>query len=48
MSKKSYAIIKAYHRGAEDRRLGKPYLNPYSKSRERDKHKAYKNGYNDA
>ena len=46
MSKQANAIIKAYQQGSADAKSGKPYLNPYAKSRQKDKHKAYRNGYN--
>jgi len=46
MSKQSEKIINAWQRGETDKRNGKPYINPYNRNSERDKHKAYNNGYN--
>lgn len=46
MSKQSDKIIEAYHKGENDKRGGKPHLNPYHKNSEREKYRAYNNGYN--
>ena len=46
MSKESNRITEAYYKGENDKRLGKPYNNPYHKNSERDKYKAYNKGYN--
>jgi hypothetical protein len=47
MSKESEAIIKAYQLGSNDKRLKKPYRNPFNKNKNRSKHRAYRNGYNE-
>ena len=47
MSKESDAIIKAYQKGNNDKRLKKPYKNIFNKNKERSKHRAYRNGYNE-
>ena len=47
MSKKFDAILKAYHLGEKDKREGRPRKNPFGKQKDREKHKAYDNGYND-
>ena len=47
MSKESNAIIKAYQKGSNDKRLNKPYKNNFNKNKERSKHRAYRNGYNE-
>jgi len=46
MGKESEKIINAWQRGEADKRNGEPYVNPYNRNSERDKHKAYNNGYN--
>ncbi len=38
--------VDAYWIGAEDKRLGRPYKNPFDKNMKKAYHKAYKNGYN--
>ena len=45
MSKQANAIINAYQKGSADSKSGLPYRNPYNKNRQKDKHKAYRNGY---
>jgi len=45
MSKESVKIIDAYSLGSNDKRLGKPYKNPFCKNRQKAKHKAYQNGF---
>lgn len=47
MSKESNAILGAYHLGLNDKIEGKPCKNPFGKQKDRWKHKAYQNGYND-
>lgn len=47
MSKEADAILKAYHLGSNDKRLKKPYKNPFNRNKDRSKHRAYKNGYNE-
>lgn len=47
MSKESESIIDAWNQGQQDKRFGKPRLNPFSKSK-KSKYKAYNNGYNQA
>lgn len=47
MSKESDAIIKSYYMGSNDKRLEKPYKNPFKKNKERSKYRAYRNGYNE-
>ena len=39
--------IDAYYKGDSDRRLKRPYNNPYNKNKEKKEYKAYKNGYKD-
>ena len=46
MSKEANAIIRAWQKGDNDRRLRKPYSNPFKKHSQRDKFKAYRAGYN--
>lgn len=47
MSKESDKIIEAYRMGEHDKRQKHPYSNPFCKNtKERDKHRAYKNGWN--
>lgn len=46
MSKESNVIIDAYQLGDDDKRLNRPYKNPFNKNRQKDKYKAYKNGFN--
>jgi len=41
-------IIDAYRMGEHDKRSKRPYSNPFGKTRkERDLHRAYRNGWND-
>lgn len=47
MSKESISILDAYYQGFNDKRLKRPYKNPYNKNKDRIKYKAYRNGYND-
>ena len=47
MNKEANVILKAYEQGSSDKRNGKPYSNPYNKNKDKVKHKAYKNGYNE-
>ena len=47
MSKESESIIKAYQRGSDDKRSKRPYKNVFNKNKEKSKHKAYRNGYNE-
>ena len=46
MSKESIKIIDANQMGQSDKRLKKPYKNPFCKNRQKDKHRAYRMGYN--
>ena len=46
MSKESDSIIRAWQKGDSDRRIGKPYSNPFKKQSQREKFKAYRSGYN--
>lgn len=47
MGKETNLIIDAYYQGSNDKRLKRPYKNPYNKNKDKRKFKAYKNGYND-
>jgi len=46
MSKEADKIIDAYHMGENDKRLKRPCNNPFNKNKEKNKYKAYKNGFN--
>lgn len=41
----SFSILLAWNRGYNDAFLKKPYKNPYKKNSQKDKFKAYKDGY---
>jgi len=47
MSKESEKIIGAYHMGSNDKRLKRPYKNPFKKNSEKTKYIAYRNGYHE-
>ena len=47
VSKEADAILKAYYMGSNDKRLKKPYRNPFNKNKNKSKHRAYRNGYNE-
>lgn len=47
MNKEAYAIINAYQLGSNDKRLKLPYKNIFNKNKEKNKHRAYRNGYNE-
>ena len=47
MSKESEKIIDAFQKGSDDKRLKKPYQNPYNKNSQKSKYKSYRKGYNE-
>jgi hypothetical protein len=40
-SKESEKVVDAYYQGMNDKRLNKPYNNPFNKNSKKSKHKAY-------
>jgi len=46
MNKSANNILDAFYMGSNDKRLNKPYKNPFNKNKDKRRYKAYKNGFN--
>lgn len=46
-NKQTQTTLNAYYLGSNDKRLKRPYKNPFNKNKDKRKHKAYWNGYNE-